>query len=254
MNFMMTKIAAGLVLAVMAGAAQADAVTSMTLGDTINANGTATLSDDVLGSDGFSGAFRFGSISLGAYTGASTFSGNLNSGVIDIAGGAPLDFTTGFVFAGSDFQPFNVGAITANIDTTGGVNGIIDAADLTFSNFEWAGFFVNANFTFQLSPLTYSPAQLDEETFLPLPGATPANSLVVNNLIATGTPGEYAYRMSWNHVITGMEDPSGQYAGQNARWVIEGTIAAVPEASTYGMMLAGLGLVGFAVRRRKLMA
>jgi hypothetical protein len=26
--------------------------------------------------------------------------------------------------------------------------------------------------------------------------------------------------------------------------------AAVPEASTYGMMLAGLGLVGFAVRRR----
>jgi len=30
--------------------------------------------------------------------------------------------------------------------------------------------------------------------------------------------------------------------------------AAVPEASTYGMMLAGLGMVGFAVRRRKLMA
>lgn len=30
--------------------------------------------------------------------------------------------------------------------------------------------------------------------------------------------------------------------------------APVPEASTYGMMLAGLGLVGFAVRRRKLIA
>jgi hypothetical protein len=30
--------------------------------------------------------------------------------------------------------------------------------------------------------------------------------------------------------------------------------AAVPEASTYGMMLAGLGLVGFAVRRRNLAA
>ena len=28
-------------------------------------------------------------------------------------------------------------------------------------------------------------------------------------------------------------------------------VAAVPEASTYGMMVAGLGLVGFAVRRRK---
>ena len=34
---------------------------------------------------------------------------------------------------------------------------------------------------------------------------------------------------------------------------LEGTVQAalVPEASTYGMMLAGLGLVGFAVRRRK---
>lgn len=32
------------------------------------------------------------------------------------------------------------------------------------------------------------------------------------------------------------------------------TAAPVPEASTYGMMLAGLGMVGFAVRRRKLMA
>jgi len=30
-----------------------------------------------------------------------------------------------------------------------------------------------------------------------------------------------------------------------------GQAALVPEASTYGMMLAGLGLVGFAVRRRK---
>lgn len=32
---------------------------------------------------------------------------------------------------------------------------------------------------------------------------------------------------------------------------VGGVTAAVPEASTYGMMLAGLGLVGFAVRRRK---
>ena len=50
-------------------------------------------------------------------------------------------------------------------------------------------------------------------------------------------------------------DPSGF---QNVLYALhlEGTIpsasaAPVPEASTYGMMLAGLGLVGFAVRRRK---
>ena len=51
--------------------------------------------------------------------------------------------------------------------------------------------------------------------------------------------------------------------GEFGEWSIDavaGTITftnpamPVPEASTYGMMLAGLGLVGFAVRRRKLMA
>lgn len=30
-----------------------------------------------------------------------------------------------------------------------------------------------------------------------------------------------------------------------------GTVAAIPEAETYAMMLAGLGLVGFAVRRKR---
>ena len=52
----------------------------------------------------------------------------------------------------------------------------------------------------------------------------------------------------------GMEN--GPFPGYNAHFNLNapGLITAVPEASTYGMMLAGLGLVGFAVRRRKLMA
>ena len=74
------------------------------------------------------------------------------------------------------------------------------------------------------------------------------------NLIDLGG-GDYAYRITFNHVLTADDDPSYMYVGQNAQWVMEGTMtAAVPEASTYGMMLAGLGLGGFAVRRRKLMA
>jgi hypothetical protein len=48
--------------------------------------------------------------------------------------------------------------------------------------------------------------------------------------------------------------PAGGFAGTQYYLHLEGTVAAVPEASTYGMMLAGLGLVGFAVRRRKLVA
>lgn len=50
--------------------------------------------------------------------------------------------------------------------------------------------------------------------------------------------------------VPGMEN--GPFPQYNAQFNL--VTAAVPEASTYGMMLAGLGLVGFAVRRRKLMA
>lgn len=57
-----------------------------------------------------------------------------------------------------------------------------------------------------------------------------------------------AYSISWSSTVVG-----GPFTGQTGNWSLQG-VAAVPEASTYGMMLAGLGLVGFAVRRRKLMA
>ncbi len=57
-----------------------------------------------------------------------------------------------------------------------------------------------------------------------------------------------AFNISWASTVVG-----GPFNGQTGAWSLQG-VAAVPEASTYGMMLAGLGLVGFAVRRRKLMA
>lgn len=53
------------------------------------------------------------------------------------------------------------------------------------------------------------------------------------------------YTMSWMSTIVG-----GPFNGQTGSWVLGGTIAAVPEASTYGMMAAGLAMVGFVARRR----
>jgi hypothetical protein len=52
----------------------------------------------------------------------------------------------------------------------------------------------------------------------------------------------------------GMEN--GPFGGFNAAFELTGPglVAAVPEASTYGMMLAGLGLVGAMVSRRKTVA
>lgn len=65
--------------------------------------------------------------------------------------------------------------------------------------------------------------------------------------IATGTVDALGnYSIAWSSTVVG-----GSFDGMTGNWTMTGTVAAVPEASTYGMMLAGLGLVGFAVRRRK---
>lgn len=73
---------------------------------------------------------------------------------------------------------------------------------------------------------------------------------------ATGTynAGNGTFDIAWSSTVVG-----GPFDGQTGHWSLQGnvtagSVAAVPEASTYGMMLAGLGLVGFAVRRRKLTA
>lgn len=53
--------------------------------------------------------------------------------------------------------------------------------------------------------------------------------------------------------IPGLGMVDGPFPGFSANFSFTNTTATapVPEASTYGMMLAGLGLVGFAARRRK---
>lgn len=68
-----------------------------------------------------------------------------------------------------------------------------------------------------------------------------AAALTLSNCSA----GTCDYSMSWMSTIVG-----GPFNNQTGSWVLGGTIAAVPEASTYGMMAAGLALVGFVARRR----
>lgn len=61
-----------------------------------------------------------------------------------------------------------------------------------------------------------------------------------------------AYSLDYHGTVP-LNDPSN-FGGVAYAVHFEGVVnqaAPVPEASTYGMMLAGLGLIGFAVRRRK---
>lgn len=54
------------------------------------------------------------------------------------------------------------------------------------------------------------------------------------------------YTVSWQSTIVG-----GSFNGYVGHWTMQGVAAPVPEASTYGMMVVGLGLVGAAVMRRR---
>lgn len=214
MKFTMNKMAVTLAaLSMTANGAYAAAVTGMTLSDSLTLAGA-------LGTDGYQGAFKFGSMSSQAGAGASLFTGNVNSGIINVnVANAPNSFTTGFMFAGSPFRP----------NTTGPVNIDITGTTMTVNSLPWGGYYEGASFQFNMTP-DYAPTY----------------TLVQTN--AT----DYAYRMNFYHVITSADDPSGAYVGFTGKWILEGTMTtAVPEASTYGMMLAGLGLVSAAARRRK---
>ena len=55
---------------------------------------------------------------------------------------------------------------------------------------------------------------------------------------------------AWTFVFGGYQDAIGKPTGYYALAVSPGDVAAVPEAQTYALMLAGLGLIGWRARRR----
>lgn len=178
-----------------------------------------------------------------------------------------VDFTsmtvTGgtFTMAGVGPNPFIVANLTPGLDLLAGNNQQINTGGALF-NF---GFFgpVNA-FLSDGSYMPFGGAAAGGSATAPSASGTLGGSITVdlsawtanwngNNFgqggIATGTVDAAGnYSISWSSTVVG-----GSFDGQTGSWTMTG-VAAVPEASTYGMMLAGLGLVGFAVRRRKLMA
>jgi hypothetical protein len=67
----------------------------------------------------------------------------------------------------------------------------------------------------------------------------------VGNIVFSGSN----YTLDY-HATVPLGDPSG-FGGVKYALHLEGSVVAVPEASTYGMMMAGLGLVGFMASRRR---
>lgn len=159
--------------------------------------------------------------------------------------GAPVAGDTGPIVAS---WSFNGGTGTNYVSNAGGVTGGTGGLNMSGWGVSWSGV----------------PA-------IPMGGGTwtPDNSgnpaFAMTNLPTSGF-GEGSASFSWDGVYghsynlfytatVPLGDPSN-FGGTHYALRLTGVVnaAPVPEASTYGMMLAGLGLVGFAVRRRKLVA
>lgn len=219
MKYAMTKLAASVALTFAATGAQAAAVTSW---DLVDFNSDGLISDFAFFSApaGNSGN-KFGRLDT---TGAATAPNCPASGCVAIAmdtGAIGSNvFTSGFDFGGTGiFMPNIFGNIKADVT----------AGALTFSALDFGGLFNGVQFN--LAPN----------------GGT--GSVVVESLVDLGG-GKYGTTIRYISTVQG-----GSFNGFQANWRLEGVVTTVPEASTYGMMLAGLGLVGGMVaRRRKLLA
>ena len=120
-----------------------------------------------------------------------------------------------------------------------GITGGSGLAGLNMSGWmvNWNGGDINMGAGGAWNPLNAAAAGMSTTTF--------TNNAA--NLTWDGISG-HAYTLDYTATV-----PSGGFKGVQYSLHLSGVanVAAVPEASTYGMMLAGLGLVGFAVRRRK---
>lgn len=158
-----------------------------------------------------------------------------------------LGLLIGASFAAGSAQAtiYTVGTLTTTpyINTTTVLGAFSDRYDFTVAALpSVAGASVAVNL--DLGDLSYHISGLDLDLFT-AGGAWLAGDIVTGpsdvavSLNSTLTAGNYYFR------VQGTADGVGTGAG-----IYTFTAAAVPEADTYAMLLAGLGLVGYAVARR----
>ena len=220
MNFTMTKIATGILIAVAATGAQAFPVSTGGVFNMYSQRGldqnpgASVLTGPIHVDSTMTGFFDYSAGTWGVASTTTFFSLNWtasNGQLIKTAGTYALNTTTGAISAAA---PDFVGTTDGNIHFTVGAGQMGGAID-----FAWG---------------TYSGIRI-------------VNVWTITNMSSAGDP---AFLRLSATTVPGMEN--GPFPGFSAQFNFP---APIPEASTYGMMLAGLGLVGGMVsRRRKLMA
>lgn len=121
------------------------------------------------------------------------------------------------------------------------VTGTVLSASLKLQSYS-----VTSNLTYQLFDVL-SPLSTVKSS-----GTNPS---VYYDLMSGANYGSYAFNTGMNNTFQNIQlNAAGISALNNAvggDFAIGGTVAAVPEAETYTMLLVGLGLVGTVARRRK---
>jgi hypothetical protein len=202
---------------------QAFEIESMTISDTNN--------------DGLAGCFRFNDINPSTCDGANRFSSdgsaddpNAGTGSATIPGkGTDLDddgnpigidfgvfqnvklISPGFLFTGFPFEPltFNPPSEDA-VPPAGFVVLAGNEALIRIDSLPFSGLYTSSKpNSFFLDP--------DE-------GTLSAEILEIDPVEEGSETRTFKYRMSWSHLITQEEDPTGQFTNFNARWLIEGVI------------------------------
>lgn len=225
MKLTMTKLAAGLVMTAAATGAQAVAVSSMTLSGAafcMDAPGSTNTSCMATGTGGNVGTATVTGVDssynlVSGYHGAGTFNGGANpASIIDMMffGGAVNTYTAASNLGTVNNAP---GSIPGGPVPTADVSGSAITVDLS----SWFANYNGTDFN-QGSP----------------------------SVVGTWNSGTNDFTVRWTSTIIG-----GSFNNFVGTWTLQGTALAaaapIPEASTYGMMLAGLGLVGAMVTRRR---
>ena len=254
MNFKKTMFALAIGSAGMVGAMSAHAV-DLNTGDvlTINSGNVNAYAQTVTGSffvmdlNGDSRVQYTEVIALSQGTTGLTIGTAIAGGNYHPGSPVPADADSGAIV---DSWLFNGGTGTNYVNNVSGVTGgTVGGLDMSGWGVSWSGV----------------PAiPMGSGSWTPDNSGNPA--FAMTNLPTTGFSDGTAL-FSWDGVYGSsstlfytatvpLGDPSN-FGGTQYGLMLTGNVIAaapVPEASTYGMMLAGLGLVGFAVRRRKLMA
>ena len=226
MKFNTTKVAAIAILAVSANVAQA---ATLSAGDKLIFTSGVNTSSGAY--DGAGGSFFGMDLNSNEKIGATEATGITALGPITVCSTTMAGDIDTWVFNGSTGMDFLVTALT------GGTSGV----GMSGWTVNWNGGDINMGV-----------------------GAWQSNAAATGNVmenigqVYTTSVGNFTWDGTNNGAFTldyTATVPDGGFMGTQYYLHLEGTVAAVPEASTYGMMLAGLGLVGGMVaRRRKMVA